>query len=230
MPNLDGQEAGLWNGRPDKEAGKSVITRSYTPTSSDEDVGFVDLVVKFYMPKEKRQFPDGGKTSQQLAQLYVGDEISIQGPFGRVEYKGQGVFKVGSKTLTKKYIGMMAGGSGLTPMLQVLEAALKDKNDKTRFSLIYANQTENDILLRERLEELQAEHEDRFRLHYTLDRPPQNWEYSTGFITDEMIKMQLPPPSDDTLVLMCGPPPMIKFACRANLDKLGYSKEAQIEF
>ena len=35
---------------------------------------------------------------------------------------------------------------------------------------------------------------------------------------------------EDTLVLMCGPPPMVKFACKQNLDKLGYPSEMQIAF
>merc|ERR1712071_559537 len=34
---------------------------------------------------------------------------------------------------------------------------------------------------------------------------------------------QMYPPADDTFVLMCGPPPMINFACQPNLDKLGFS-------
>mmetsp|Transcript_23033 Transcript_23033/g.63048 ORF Transcript_23033/g.63048 Transcript_23033/m.63048 type:complete len:143 (-) Transcript_23033:335-763(-) len=65
---------------------------------------------------------------------------------------------------------------------------------------------------------------------YTLDRPPEGWAYSTGFITDVMISEHLPPPADDTLILMCGPPPMIEYACKANLNKLGYSKDAQVAF
>ena len=40
-----------------------------------------------------------------------------------------------------------------------------------------------------------------------------------------MIKEHLPEPSADTLILMCGPPPMIKFACLPNLDKLGYTED-----
>lgn len=40
---------------------------------------------------------------------------------------------------------------------------------------------------------------------YTVDRPPAKWGYSTGFITATMISEHLPPPADDTLVLMYGP-------------------------
>ncbi len=45
-----------------------------------------------------------------------------------------------------------------------------------------------------------------------------------------MISKHLPPPSDDTIILMCGPPPMINFACNPNLDKLGYNKEMRFSF
>lgn len=50
------------------------------------------------------------------------------------------------------------------------------------------------------------------------------------FITADMIKEVLPPPGDDTLVLMCGPPPMIEFACKKNLEALGYPKTSMVNF
>ena len=70
----------------------------------------------------------------------------------------------------------------------------------------------------------------RFKFHFTLDRPTDGWKYSTGFITDEMIKTHLPPPSDDILMLMCGPPPMIKFACIPGLTELGFSDQDHVTF
>merc|ERR1711871_159074 len=109
-------------------------------------------------------------------------------------------------------------------MLQVVAAILKDPQDKTEVSLIYANQTENDILVRDMLEDLQKKHPGRFKLWYTLDRPPAGWKYDEGFITDKMIKDHLPGPEEDPIILMCGPPPMVKHACQANLDKLKYPK------
>jgi cytochrome-b5 reductase len=58
----------------------------------------------------------------------------------------------------------------------------------------------------------------------------QAWKYSVGFVNDELIKAHLPPPSEDTLILMCGPPPMINFACNPNLDKLGYTKDMRFAY
>lgn len=125
---------------------------------------------------------------------------------------------------------MMAGGTGITPMLQVIAAIMKDPSDNTEVSLLYANQTEDDILVRDMLEDLQKKHPKQFKLWYTVDRPPANWAYSSGFITADMIAEHLPGPKEETLILMCGPPPMVKFACQQNLDKLGYPKEMQIAF
>ena len=154
---------------------------------------------------------------------------------------------------------------------QVAAAILDDPNDSTEVSLIYANQTEGDILVRDLLEgSASASHAfaqssnylgvrrrvqslpahfplrryakkfpKQFKLWYTLDRPPDGWAYSTGFVSDKMISERLPGPQarktsfarfplaccnrlrgsaqDSTIVLMCGPPPMVKFACQASL-------------
>lgn len=229
-PNPKGKVPGQWNGREDSEADETEIMRAYTPTSSDDDLGHVDLVIKVYKSGVVDRFPDGGKMSQYFAGLKVGDLLDIQGPFGMIEYKGKGLFTYGRKELQKKHVGMMAGGTGITPMLQVLVAILKDKSDTTKCSMIFANKNESDILVRDTLEELQKKHPDRFKLHYTLDEPPADWKYSKGFINEEMIKEHIPPAGPDTVVLMCGPPPMVTFACKANLTKLGHGKADMLAF
>lgn len=54
---------------------------------------------------------------------------------------------------------------------------------------------------------------------------PSDWSYSSGFVTYDMIKDHLPAPSSDVLIVLCGPPPMIQYACLPNLDKLGHKTE-----
>jgi len=229
-PNPKASVAGKWNGRDDPEADEHEIERKYTPTSSDDDVGFVDLVIKVYKGGVKPNFPDGGKMSQYMEALKVGDSIDISGPWGVNQYLGHGKFKIGSKELVCSKLGMMAGGTGITPMLQVMTAILKDPTDKTTISLLYANQTESDILVREMLDELAAQHPAQLKIWYTVDQSSEGWAYSTGYITEQMIAEHLPPPDDGTLVLMCGPPPMVKFACIENLKKLKYPTQSQISF
>lgn len=57
-------------------------------------------------------------------------------------------------------------------MLQIVNAVFKDADDDTCVSLIYANQTEEDILCRSDLEKVRDENPGRFKLWYTVDRPP----------------------------------------------------------
>lgn len=46
-----------------------------------------------------------------------------------------------------------------------------------------------------------------------------------GFINEDMVREHLPKPglNGEAFVGMCGPPPMIKFACIPNLEKVGYT-------
>ena len=48
---------------------------------------------------------------------------------------------------------------------------------------------------------------------------------AAGFINEDMIREHLPKPglNGEAFVGMCGPPPMIKFACIPNLEKVGYT-------
>lgn len=55
-------------------------------------------------------------------------------------------------------------------MLQLIRQIFKDADDTTDVWLLYANQTPGDILLRLELEDVKAEHGDRFKLWFTVDR------------------------------------------------------------
>lgn len=216
--------------------GGSLVVRPYTPTSSDEDLGHMDLVIKVYHADVHPKFPEGGKMTQHLEAMAIGDTIDVRGPGGLLQYEGRGTFAVKEdkkgqpKTVQARQVSMIAGGTGITPMLQLVRAVFRDPSDTTCLSLLYANQTEDDILLRAELEEVAAEHPDRFKLWYTVDRPNEGWAYSSGFISADMIQHALYPPSEDNLVLLCGPPPMVNFACTPNLDRLGYSQARRFAY
>jgi len=96
--------------------------------------------------------------------------------------------------------------------------------------LLFANQTEEDILVRERLEELAAQNPEQLKVWYTLDRPPTDWSYSNGFINEDMILGHMPSASKDSIVLMCGPPPMLEYACIPNLKKAGFDENSYFAF
>ena len=95
------------------------VMRAYTPTSGDDEVGFFDLVVKVYFKGVHPKFPDGGKMSQHLESLSLGDCIDIKGPIGHFTYFGNGRIQIHKEERIVKEIGFICGGTGITPAYQV---------------------------------------------------------------------------------------------------------------
>ncbi len=53
--------------------------------------------------------------------------------------------------MVRKNIGLIGGGTGITPLYQVLNAVYTF-HDKVNVSLLFANKSSSDILLKEELE------------------------------------------------------------------------------
>ncbi|VDP99527.1 unnamed protein product [Trichobilharzia regenti] len=123
-----------------------------------------------------------------------------------------------------KRVNMVCGGSGITPMFQLLSYILDSKNDATQIAMVFANVSDKDIILRDELEILKDKYPNHFRLWYTVSDPPEHWSYSTGYINEKMLQEHIYPSSEDTLTLLCGPPPMIELACLPSLNKLNYPR------
>ncbi|KAG2489120.1 hypothetical protein HYH03_012346 [Edaphochlamys debaryana] len=210
------------------------VMRAYTPISADEDKGRLDMLIKVYYANEHPQFPEGGKMSQHFESLQIGDCLEFKGPLGHFVYDGCGNYTINSKAHKHAtHMSFIAGGTGITPCYAVIKAALKDPNDATQLSLIFANNTEADILLREELDELANNHPDRFHLWYVVSTPtnPETWKYGVGRVSPELFKQHLfPCTGPESLSLMCGPPGMIEHCCLPWLADMGYSKEQMIQF
>ncbi|KAJ1928903.1 hypothetical protein IWQ60_001646 [Tieghemiomyces parasiticus] len=179
------------------DAKPKVIIRPYTPVSSEDQKATFDLLIKHY--------PEGKFTSK-LATLKPGDKVDIKGPIPKYKYTPN----------MHKEIGIVVSGSGLTPGKQLVDRILANPDDHTKVSLLYGNLSEDDILLRDELDALAKQHPDRLRVHYTVDKAPKDWPFSTGYVTKAMAKEYLPAPGgksdgehSDTMIFVCGPPPMV---------------------
>lgn len=170
--------------------------RPYTPITLKEELGHFDLMVKAY---------PNGVVSQYLHQLEVGDKVDIKGPFKKLSYSPN----------MKKQICMLAGGTGITPCLQVIKEIAR-LGDKTDVRLLFANHAEEDILLRNILQDICEKHEN-INVQHILSKPSDTWEGLRGRINRQILEQFLPPPSSDTLVYVCGPPAFMKDVCS---DKL----------
>ncbi|KAL3632670.1 NADH-cytochrome b5 reductase [Castilleja foliolosa] len=193
-----------------KDSQGEEVIKPYTPTTLDSDVGHFELVIKMY-PQ--------GRMSHHFREMREGEFLAVKGPKGRFKYQPGQV----------RAFGMLAGGSGITPMFQVARAILENPNDHTNVHLIYANVTSDDILLKDEIDSLAQNYPDRFKVYYVLNQPPEVWNGGVGFVSIEMIQAHCPAPASNIQILRCGPPPMNK-AMAGHLEALGYSSEMQFQF
>ncbi|KAI1358838.1 hypothetical protein F5Y08DRAFT_103641 [Xylaria arbuscula] len=182
--------------------GKSV-SRSYTPVSNNTDLGCLKLVIRCY--------PDGQLTGQYLQKLELGDEVAFRGPKGAMRYK---------RGLAKR-ISMVAGGTGITPMYQLIRAICEGDEDTTEVSLISANRSPEDILLLKELNSFARRYPKNFKVWYMVDKAPAGWKYGEGYVNADVMKKHLYAPNADTKLFLCGPPGMIN-ACKNTAASLGF--------
>ncbi|KAJ5992106.1 Cytochrome b5 [Penicillium sp. IBT 35674x] len=180
------------------------VSRSYTPVSNNTDLGFIELLVKVY-PQ--------GKMTKHLESMNIGDMIEIRGPKGAMQYTAS----------YAKHIGMIAGGTGITPMYQLIRAICDDETDSTQVSLLYANNTEEDILLRQELNAFAKKYPKKFQVQYVLSQAAEGWKGYRGFVSQGLIQKYLAPADQSSKVLLCGPPPMIN-AMKKVLAGLGWKE------
>ena len=128
-------------------------------------------------------------------------------------------------------------------MYQLIRAIFSNPSDKTRVTLISANRTEDDILLKRELEDLENTYPQRFRAFYTVDKPSDGWQLGKGHVDKELLKTVLPEPKQENIkVFVCGPPGMYKAISgtkkspsdQGDLDgilkELGYQKDQVYKF
>lgn len=113
------------------------------------------------------------KKTQYLGNLPIGDTIDVRCPSGLPIYNWKGVFDIKedkkgpSKNVQVKQLSKIVGGKGITPIMQLVTAVFRDLDDDTCLIILFANQTEEDILPRNELEEVQKQHPNmKKKLHF----------------------------------------------------------------
>ena len=96
-----------------------------------------------------------------------------------------------------KHVGMVAGGSGITPCLQVIREILNNPADKTKIHLLFANNTPADIILKDELEALAAKHPEKLKVEHVLGTAPDDFKAIRGFVTEDLLKSKFPSPKEE---------------------------------
>ncbi|KAK7198145.1 cytochrome-b5 reductase [Novymonas esmeraldas] len=195
--------------------------RFYTPITPNGTKGYFDLLVKKQRP---------GRFTEHLFSMDVGESLL----FRIVQYK------LTYKKNRWSDVGLICGGTGVCPILQFMNASLDTEGDTTNLTMLFANRSENKILLKGMLDEKVRQHKDRLQIFYTVDNfddpdmitnpvykkgaalkvdvasqpstSPDGRRYFhgfKGFIDVPLLQATMPKPSPSTLLLVCGPDPMM---------------------
>jgi predicted ferric reductase len=125
----------------------------------------------------------------------------LDGPYGAFALRAQPV----------EGAVFIMGGIGITPAMSILRTC-RDRGDRRRLLLIYANTSWDDVAFREELDALEAELD--LELVHVLETPPDDWHGETGLVTDDVLERHLPRDGRDTHYFVCGPPPMMELVER----------------
>ena len=201
---------------------REAIIRSYTPISQTTKMGSVDVLIKVYADTNERA---GGRMTKALDSIPVGHSIDFKGPIGKFEYLGGGRCSVNGKERSVKKFYMICGGSGITPIYQVLRAVMQDKSDPTHCTVLYGNRLEEDILCREDLDMFASTHSERCAMLHTLTKGPEQWQGLRGRIGKDLLgERVVKVDGGESMVLICGPEALEKSA-HLILNEQGWKDE-----
>lgn len=149
-----------------------------------------------------------GRASNHLNDtIQAGDTLSVLGPSGN--------FTIEPRAINERHLVMLAGGSGITPIMCLLETVLHHEK-RSKVTLIYGNRGWDDIIFRERLAGLTEGLGERLVVDHVLEKPPKDWSGGRGLLTDDVLFERLDALriEDDGMLryFICGPTPMMEAA------------------
>lgn len=109
----------------------------------------------------------------------------------------------------KKDIIMMAAGTGITPMLQLIQFLLQLKSTNVSIWLFFFNKTQKDMAFKQELKEVGKKF-SHFSCQHILSKPEEDWKGITGRISVKLLNQILPKPRKERIAFMCGPVLFIK--------------------
>tara|TARA_R110001592_G_scaffold272544_1_gene539354 strand:- start:3651 stop:5567 length:1917 start_codon:yes stop_codon:yes gene_type:complete len=149
-----------------------------------------------------RATPNGLVSSFLNHDLNVDDELIVQGPFGDFTYPPQHDHEI-------RDLVLIAGGSGITPILSILKTALREASSK-KIHLIYASRSQNSTMFYDQINTLHLSNPERFKLTYVFKEGLPSANERIGKLDLAIIESILPmlrasSDSSHTEFYICGP-------------------------
>ena len=154
-----------------------------------------------------------GRVTGGLASLNQGDSVGFRGPYGN---------RFPMERFKGKNLLFIAGGIGLPAVTSVLHDCLQARADYGDITILYGARSAKDLVYKRQI----AEWEQRPDVNMVKTVDPwgvtEGWDGMVGLVPVVLEKIN--PSPENTYVIMCGPPVMIKFVLQS-LEKLGFGPE-----
>ncbi len=143
-----------------------------------------------------KRLPGGSFSETRLATLQPGDTIDVMAPTGSFGPRAQ-----------TDHVGLIAAGSGITPILSIARSALAGGGAVT---LLYASRNEQAVMFLDELADLKDSHPDRFHLIHVFSRQQTESELLSGRLDGDRLKRILDELVDPAIDwYLCGPFDMV---------------------
>jgi|GEM_PF-999842 len=194
----------------------------FSPITRTNEEGVLSILCRFDAK--------GGPVYKLLEYIRPGNVVSMKAVGGlKLSLDSNGIL-YNNKRVRK--IGLIAGGTGIAPMMQIIREYLHFASKYPQLvlplgvNLLYGAEEESDLAFIESFEYLRQNNPEHFRFYPILNKPPLGWTDGVGFVKPQNIKSCIfYPPADDQLIVICGPPLFEKIMC-TTLKNLGFPRES----
>ena len=118
-----------------------------------------------------KHIPGGAFSSFAMEHLQAGDTLDLMTPTG--------TFGTPLDPLASKHYVAIAVGSGITPVLSILQTTLAVETD-SRFTVVYGNRDADSTMFREELDDLEARYADRLQVIHVRSRDARHPTHLRG--------------------------------------------------
>lgn len=152
-----------------------------------------------------------GVVTTELHNSREGRVIGVRGPLGKA-------YPI--ERMNGKNVVIVGGGFAFTTLRALIRYLVDDANrqDYGRITVIYGARNPGELLYKDELAEWQER--DDLETHITVDKGDAEWVGREGFVPT--VLGEVAPSADDALMVVCGPPIMIKFTLPV-IAKLGFA-------
>jgi Na+-transporting NADH:ubiquinone oxidoreductase subunit F len=183
---------------PEYKLSDEAVFRAYSMSSVPSDKNVIEL--------EIRLVPEGICTTWVHQYLKVGDEVTLNGPYGDFHLRD-----------TERDIVCIAGGSGNAPIKSIL-LDMAEKGNKRNVNYFYGAQSVKDLVLPDEMAAI-SDNLPNYKYIPVLSNPDENdaWDGETGWGTEAVARHLKS--GDNVEAYLCGSPGMIDACIKVLTDK-----------